>query len=305
MSTHTVTSDADARADHRPRSSVTTRIVAGLGVVAVLVAGVFVLGRVAPTETVAMMLTGVFFAAVLLAAGLLAWRRRDLTVPLAVGYGLSAVAAFALLVLPTLTDRQVDEQVVTGAPAAAVADTDTAAAAGGDPDAAAGDTDADSAAGAAAGDADGADDAAGAGDDSDTSDGAASGAGSDDGAGDGDAAQAPLGNVELVNGAFTALDHPGSGRAAVVELAEGGRVLTLTDFETDPGPDLRVYLTAGDPAAGEDIGEFVDLGVLKGNVGDQQYELPDDVDLDELSNVVVWCRAFSVGFTSAPLAPSA
>jgi hypothetical protein len=88
----------------------------------------------------------------------------------------------------------------------------------------------------------------------------------------------------------------------VVELADGGRVLTLTDFETDSGPDLRVYLTARDPSVDGEIGEFVDLGALKGNVGNQQYEIPDDVDVDALPNAVVWCRAFSVGFTSAALA---
>ncbi|MBW3604379.1 MAG: DM13 domain-containing protein [Actinobacteria bacterium] len=49
------------------------------------------------------------------------------------------------------------------------------------------------------------------------------------------------------------------------------------------------------------MGEFIDLGALKGNVGDQQYEIPDDVDIETLSTAVVWCRAFSIGFTSAAL----
>lgn len=108
-------------------------------------------------------------------------------------------------------------------------------------------------------------------------------------------------NVEVARGAFVPLAHPGEGAAAVVQLAEGGRVLTLTGFATDNGPDLRVYLTERDPAVDGDIGEFVDLGVLQGNRGDQQYEIPDDVDLARYPNAVVWCRAFAVGFTSAPL----
>jgi hypothetical protein len=112
----------------------------------------------------------------------------------------------------------------------------------------------------------------------------------------------PPANVELSRGAFSPLEHPGAGTAAVVRLADGGHVLTLTDFSTDNGPDLRVYLTAGDPIGGGDIGEFVDLGALKGNVGDQQYDIPADVDLGRYPNAVVWCRAFAVGFTSAPLA---
>lgn len=108
-------------------------------------------------------------------------------------------------------------------------------------------------------------------------------------------------NVEVARGAFVPLAHPGEGTAAVVELAEGGRVLTFTGLRTDNGPDLRVYLTERDPAAGGDIGGFVDLGALQGNRGDQQYQLPDDVDLTRYPNAVVWCRAFAVGFTSAAL----
>jgi hypothetical protein len=114
----------------------------------------------------------------------------------------------------------------------------------------------------------------------------------------------PGANVQLASGSFSALAHPGRGTAAVVELPDGERKLTLTGFETDAGPDLRVYVSTRDPAAGGELGDFVDLGALKGNKGDQQYTLPADVPLEQFSNVVIWCRAFSVGFTSAPLAAS-
>jgi Electron transfer DM13 len=80
--------------------------------------------------------------------------------------------------------------------------------------------------------------------------------------------------------------------------------LLPTEFETDSGPDLRVYVSTTDPAAGGELGDFVDLGGLKGNKGNQQYTLPADLDLGRYSNVVIWCRAFSVGFTSASLAAS-
>jgi len=85
----------------------------------------------------------------------------------------------------------------------------------------------------------------------------------------------------------------------VVRTAEGGQVLTLTRFETDPGPDLRVYLATDSSAT-----DSVDLGALRGNVGDQQYEIPDDVDLRRYSTAVIWCRAFSVEFGSARLEAS-
>ena len=96
---------------------------------------------------------------------------------------------------------------------------------------------------------------------------------------------------------FEPLAHPTAGRAQVVRSG-AGRKLTLTGFETDAGPDLRVYLQT--PA--EDA--HVDLGALKGNRGDQQYDIPGDADLGRYSDVVIWCRAFSVGFGRARLAPA-
>jgi Electron transfer DM13 len=107
-------------------------------------------------------------------------------------------------------------------------------------------------------------------------------------------------NVRVARGEFVSIAHHGRGTAAVVELPGDERKLTLTGFETDPGPDLRVYVSTGDPASG-DLGDFEDLGELKGNVGNQQYTLPRNVDLERYSTVVVWCRAFSVAFTSAGL----
>lgn len=94
------------------------------------------------------------------------------------------------------------------------------------------------------------------------------------------------------SGAFESLAHETTGRARVV-----GRKLTLTRFETDAGPDLRVYLSTPDESA------HLDLGGLKGNRGDQQYDIPPGADLARYSDVLIWCRAFSVGFGRARLAP--
>jgi hypothetical protein len=114
---------------------------------------------------------------------------------------------------------------------------------------------------------------------------------------------APTGNIQLANGTFESLAHAGSGTAAIVELEDGSRVLTFDDLSTDNGPDLRVYLVAGEATSGS-VGEFVDLGGLKGNRGDQQYEIPADVDVSQYTTVAIWCRAFSVGFARATLSPS-
>jgi hypothetical protein len=105
--------------------------------------------------------------------------------------------------------------------------------------------------------------------------------------------------VEVARGTFETRAHSSRGTAAVVELAAGGRKLTFTDFETDNGPDLRVYLVRGG-----DVDDPVDLGGLKGNVGNQQYDLPSNVDTGAYSTVVIWCRAFSVSFAEADLRSS-
>jgi Electron transfer DM13 len=106
-------------------------------------------------------------------------------------------------------------------------------------------------------------------------------------------------NVALGRGGFESAAHDTTGKATLIRLAEGGRVLTLTDFETDPGPDLRVYLVTGDV---DGLGGVVDLGGLKGNRGDQQYDVKRSVDAERYRTVVIWCRAFSVAFGSARLA---
>lgn len=107
----------------------------------------------------------------------------------------------------------------------------------------------------------------------------------------------------LARGKFRSLEHETMGTAVILELPDGSRYLRLEGLDTSNGPDLRVYLSeipASDDwyAYGE---RFVDLGALKGNRGDQNYELPDDLDLSPFKSAVIWCRRFTVGFGVAPL----
>ena len=108
----------------------------------------------------------------------------------------------------------------------------------------------------------------------------------------------------LAVGRFRSLAHEGSGKALLLELADGSRYLRFEDFEVENGPDLRVYLSTA-PSESADDGvfneDYVDLGALKGNVGNQNYTVPADVKLDRYKSAVVWCRRFSVGFAVAPI----
>ena len=108
-------------------------------------------------------------------------------------------------------------------------------------------------------------------------------------------------DVLLKRGSFESVAHPAEGTATTIRTAAGARVLTLTNFDVDNGPDLRVYLIAGPARDESEVDDFKDLGALKGNQGNQQYELPRGLDLERYSTVVIWCRAFSVNFARAPL----
>ena len=108
-------------------------------------------------------------------------------------------------------------------------------------------------------------------------------------------------NVLLGRGRLEPIAHSARGTATTIRRAAGGNVLTLTGFEVDNGPDLRVYLVAGPARDESKVEDFEDLGALKGNKGDQQYDIPRSLDLGRYSTVVIWCRAFSVNFTRAPL----
>ncbi|MEW6085518.1 MAG: DM13 domain-containing protein [Chloroflexota bacterium] len=108
----------------------------------------------------------------------------------------------------------------------------------------------------------------------------------------------------LAQGSFYDIIHVGSGQALFYQLADGTRILRLQDFEVDNGPELHVYLVPIDPvpaSIGVEIEGAVDLGFLKGNIGDQNYEIPADLDLSQFKSVVIWCQPFRVPFIAAPL----
>ena len=119
---------------------------------------------------------------------------------------------------------------------------------------------------------------------------------------DAPAREQPKRNVVLSSGTFSGIDHTAEGRARIVQLASGERRLVFTEFDVERAPDLRVYL-AEDEVTG-DIGPYRELDKLKGNVGDQYYELPKGIDLERYRHVVMWCKAFDVGVAQAPLEES-
>lgn len=116
----------------------------------------------------------------------------------------------------------------------------------------------------------------------------------------------PSANI-LAQGSLYDLAHAGHGLATIYELEDGSHILRFEDFEVLNGPELHVYLTNVDPvpnAVGVDLSEYIDLGLLKGNIGDQNYEIPEGFDPEIYKSVVIWCEPFRVPFNAAPLAPT-
>ncbi len=112
-------------------------------------------------------------------------------------------------------------------------------------------------------------------------------------------------NVVVKSGQFRDGDsfHKGAGTATIYKLADGQQVLRFEDFKVTNGPDLRVLLVEhpnpegrGDVDAG-----YEELGKLKGNIGNQNYTIPDGIDVGGYGSIVIYCKPFQVVFSVASL----
>ncbi len=110
----------------------------------------------------------------------------------------------------------------------------------------------------------------------------------------------------LETGSFHGQVHSTSGRATIYQEQDGKLILRLTNFKTSNGPDVHVILIAAKDA--DDNANFlkssterVELGNLKGNEGDQNYEIPSGTDLSKFQTVSIYCERFNANFGAAPL----
>lgn len=90
--------------------------------------------------------------------------------------------------------------------------------------------------------------------------------------------------------------HNAEGIAKEISLEDGREFIRFENFKVTNGPDLFVYLATDNSAS-----DFIDIGKLKANNGNQNYQVPDATDLAKYDTVLIWCKAFSVLFGSAEL----
>jgi hypothetical protein len=113
--------------------------------------------------------------------------------------------------------------------------------------------------------------------------------------------------VELAAGSLISHEHATTGTVRIIRQPDGSRVLTLENLDTSNGPDVHVWLSAADVVEGTGgwytagSAERYDLGLMKGNQGNQVYILPADVELSKYRSVDLWCVQFSVSFGAAQL----
>lgn len=117
---------------------------------------------------------------------------------------------------------------------------------------------------------------------------------------------AALQTDQVSQGMFRDADrsHKGTGTATIFKIASGSNVLRLTEFETTNGPDLEVWLVkASNIQSSADVkrSEWLSLGRLKGNIGDQTYIIPEGTEISEYGSVVIWCEQFGVLFSPADM----
>lgn len=108
---------------------------------------------------------------------------------------------------------------------------------------------------------------------------------------------------EVATGEWRSLEHATTGKASLIKLPGGAHSVQFASLNTSDGPDLYVYLSPHASSSSEKtFGQgFTSLGKLKGNRGDQVYQIPAGVDVSAIRSVVIWCQRFSAGFAVAPL----
>jgi hypothetical protein len=121
-------------------------------------------------------------------------------------------------------------------------------------------------------------------------------------------APTPAGPVQLAVGTLISHEHTTTGTVRIVQQPDGARLLTLEGLDTSNGPDVHVWLSAAHVVEGTagwftaGSADHYDLGLMKGNQGNQVYRIPADVDLSKYPSVDLWCVQFSVSFGAAELA---
>jgi hypothetical protein len=107
----------------------------------------------------------------------------------------------------------------------------------------------------------------------------------------------------IANGMFVDVAHEGFGDVHIFSTGENGEtIVRFENLDVLNGPDLRVLISKNtDIQSSGDLGDYIELGELKGNQGNQNYIVPEGININEYRSVIIYCKPFHVVFNSANL----
>jgi hypothetical protein len=106
----------------------------------------------------------------------------------------------------------------------------------------------------------------------------------------------PDGGMVKYSGTFSGTDNQQVTGEAKIYFINNKYQLKLENFQTDNGPDLKVYLSKRDRP-----NEFISLGDIKSTNGNQVYEITVTPDFTMHKYVLIHCERFNHLFGRAEL----
>ena len=101
---------------------------------------------------------------------------------------------------------------------------------------------------------------------------------------------------EIASGTWTTKGYAINGGWKIVARDDKKIIIFDEHFKTKKGPDLKVYLSRKsikDIGGGDVIQSSVKIGRLNSHKGAQEYEIPNNVNLNDFASLLIHCEAYA------------
>jgi hypothetical protein len=117
----------------------------------------------------------------------------------------------------------------------------------------------------------------------------------------------PSGSQIIVTGQFASIDsvRQASGNLTIYQNPDGTRLLHIEEnFRISRAPEMHLILTRNPDPMAESTGvgvDYIDIGVLRGNVGQQNYTIPPSVDFNRYPVLAIYSSQYDAVLGTATL----